>query len=188
MVAYGTQLLAAAGPAGGALAGTYPNPSIAVPLTLRAAGASPVFGAGTTGDTANRAELRASGVLAAGPGGATPPDTTLTRFGATIWQMNGALLLGGTLDCTTPGNGIQVAEGANAKQGTAILGAGGTVTVANTSVTASSRIQLTGQSLGTVSVPSAYAVSARTPGTSFTILASSATDTSTIAYEIFEPG
>jgi len=31
-------------------------------------------------------------------------------------------------------------------------------------------------------------VSARTPGTSFTITSSSGTDTSTVAYQIFEPG
>jgi hypothetical protein len=93
----------------------------------------------------------------------------------------------GVLDVTTAGKGLEVAEGANAKQGVATLVAG-TVTVANTSVTANSRIFLTVQSLGTVAVPSGYCVSARTPGTSFTILASVATDTSVVAYEIFEPG
>jgi hypothetical protein len=91
------------------------------------------------------------------------------------------------LDVSLPGGGLKVAEGANAKQGTAVLVAG-TVVVANTSVTANSRIMLTCQALGTVVVPSALCVSARTPGTSFTILASQGTDTSTIAYEIFEPG
>jgi len=83
-------------------------------------------------------------------------------------------------------SGLQVVEGANAKQGIATLVAG-TVIVANTSITATSRIQLTAQTLGTVTVPSALAVSARTPGTNFTILASDVTDTSTVAYEIFEP-
>lgn len=91
------------------------------------------------------------------------------------------------VDVNLPGGGLRVAEGANARQGVATLAAG-TAVVANTSVTASSRIQLTGQTLGTVAVPSAYGVSARTPGTSFTILASVVTDTSVIAYEIFEPG
>lgn len=82
---------------------------------------------------------------------------------------------------------LAVKEGANAKQGVATLVAG-TVVVANTSVTATSRIQLTCQSLGTVAVPSAYGISARVPGVSFTILASVPTDTSVIAYEIFEVG
>lgn len=82
---------------------------------------------------------------------------------------------------------LKVMEGTNAKQGTATLAAG-TVTVANTSVTANSRIFLTCQSLGTVTAPSALAVTARTAGTSFTITASQSTDTSVIAYEIIEPG
>jgi hypothetical protein len=94
---------------------------------------------------------------------------------------------GADLAVQTAGFGLEVAEGANAKQGTAVLAAG-TVVVANTSVTAVSRILLACQALGTVVVPSALCVSARVAGTSFTILASQNTDTSTIAYEIFEPG
>lgn len=82
--------------------------------------------------------------------------------------------------------GLLVKEGANARQGVVAL-VGGTAVVANASVTATSRIQLTAQALGTVAVPSALAVSARVAGTSFTILASAPTDTSTVAYEIFEP-
>jgi hypothetical protein len=66
--------------------------------------------------------------------------------------------------------------------------AAGTVTVANTSVTANSRIVCGLVALGTVTVPSALGVSARVAGTSFTILASQATDTSTVWYEIVEPG
>jgi hypothetical protein len=91
------------------------------------------------------------------------------------------------VDVNVAGGGLRVAEGANAKQGTAVLAAG-TVTVANTSVTANSRIFVTLVTLGTVTVPSAYGVSARVVGTSFTILASVNTDTSTVAYEIVEPG
>jgi hypothetical protein len=94
---------------------------------------------------------------------------------------------GAAFDAQAIGGGYRTAEGANAKQGVATLVAG-TVVVPNTTVTATSRIQLTVQSLGTVVAPSALAVSARTPGTSFTILASQATDTSVVAYEIFEVG
>jgi hypothetical protein len=85
------------------------------------------------------------------------------------------------------GVGFATAEGTNAKQGIATL-VGGTVTVANTSTTGSSRIMITTQSLGTVTTPSALCVSARTAGTSFTILASQSNDTSVVAYEIFEVG
>jgi hypothetical protein len=60
----------------------------------------------------------------------------------------------------------------------------GTAVVAATAVTSTSRIRLTAQSLGTVTVPSALAVSARTPGTGFTILASQNTDTSAVAWSI----
>jgi hypothetical protein len=64
--------------------------------------------------------------------------------------------------------------------------ASGTVVVSTPAVTANSRILLTTQSLGTVTVPSALCVSARTPGTSFTILASVLTDTSVVAWELIE--
>lgn len=86
----------------------------------------------------------------------------------------------------TAGKGLKVKEGSNAKMGVATL-VGGTLVVSNTSVTAVSRIQLTAQTLGTVTAPSALTVSARTPGTSFTILASQATDTSVVAWQITEP-
>lgn len=81
-------------------------------------------------------------------------------------------------------SGLTVTEGANAKQGVATL-VGGTVTVANTSITANSRIFLTSQADG--GAPGSLRVSARVVGTSFTITSSSATDTSVVAYEIFEP-
>lgn len=102
------------------------------------------------------------------------------------WTSAGISVTSGALAVSTAGSGLQIKEGSNAKQGTCTLVAG-TCTVSNTSVTANSRIFLTAQSLGTVTVPSAYGVSARSAGTSFTILASVITDTSVIAYEIFEP-
>jgi hypothetical protein len=89
------------------------------------------------------------------------------------------------VDVNLSGSGLRVAEGANPKQGTAVLAAG-TVTVANTTVTANSRIFLTSQADG--GTPGFLRVSARVVGTSFTITSSSGTDTSTVAYEIFEPG
>jgi len=64
---------------------------------------------------------------------------------------------------------------------------GGTVVVSTAAVTANSLIWLTEQALGTVTVPSALCVSARSVGVSFTILASQATDTSTVAWQIIEP-
>jgi hypothetical protein len=92
----------------------------------------------------------------------------------------------GNLISDTVGKGVQVTEGSNAKQGTATLVAG-TVTVKDTAVTGNSRIFLTTQSLGTVKVPTVVAVTARSPGTSFTITSADSTDTSVVAWEIFEP-
>ncbi len=97
-----------------------------------------------------------------------------------------ALTIGGQLVLSTIGKGISIAEGTNAKMGVATL-VTGTKVVATTAVTANSRIFLTCQSLGTVTVPSALAVSARTAATSFTILASDSSDTSVVAWLIFEP-
>ena len=96
------------------------------------------------------------------------------------WNVQGV-----NLAVHSAGNGLRVAEGSNAKQGTATLVAG-TVTVSNTSVTANSRILLTIQTPG--GAVGAVYVSARTAGTSFTITSTSGTDTSTVAYEIIEPG
>ncbi len=81
-------------------------------------------------------------------------------------------------------DGLSVTEGINAKQGVVIL-TGATTVVSNTSITANSRIQLTGQQDG--GAAGWVRVSARVVGTSFTIVSSSATDTSIVAYDIFEP-
>lgn len=90
----------------------------------------------------------------------------------------------GNILASTAGRGVRVAEGSNAKMGVATLVAG-TVVVSNTSVTANSRIMLTCQTPG--GTPGFLRVSARTAGTSFTILSSSNTDTSVVAWVIFEP-
>jgi hypothetical protein len=83
----------------------------------------------------------------------------------------------------TAGDGLQVKEGSNAKQGTATLSSGA-VTVSNTSVTANSRIFLTAEDNNSTG---ALRVSARTAGTSFTITSSNGSDSGVVAYEIFEP-
>ena len=62
--------------------------------------------------------------------------------------------------------------------------AGGTVTVQEPAVKATSNILLSVQQLGTITTPHPVAVTARVPGTSFTITSAGNTDTSVIAYEI----
>lgn len=89
----------------------------------------------------------------------------------------------GNLAIQIAGKGLQVKEGSNAKMGQAVLVAG-TVTVANTSVTASSRIFLTTAiSGGTIGILSVGTITA---GTSF-VINSVATDTSTVNWLIIEP-
>jgi hypothetical protein len=119
-----------------------------------------------------------SGPLSVQGGLSTTGVNGITAGGSLTTQL-------GVVDVQTAGQGLRVAEGANAKQGTVVLVAG-TVTVANTAVTANSRIFLTSNADG--GAPGFLRVSARIAGTSFTITSSSATDTSTVAYEIFEPG
>jgi hypothetical protein len=111
-------------------------------------------------------------------------NTITSNSGSGSWVHTGAFSASGAVNAS---GGLTVKEGANAKQGVATLVAG-TVTVSNTSITATSRIQLTVQSLGTVTAPKAIAVTARVAGTSFTITSADNTDTSVVAYEIFEVG
>lgn len=112
-----------------------------------------------------------------GPG-STARDTTWGRQGtAQIGTADSDVIIG------LAGKGLRVKEGTNAKMGVATLVAG-TVTVSNTSVTATSRIfiqrRVAGGTLGNIT----YTKSA---GVSFTINSSSGTDTSTVDWFILEP-
>ena len=113
-----------------------------------------------------------------GPGNASV-DVSFGRYAA-----HKLSVLTADLDIGSVGRGLQIAEGSNARMGTAVLAAG-TVTVANTSVTANTRIFLTGQSALNAGELS---ISVRTAGTSFTIVSSNAADTRTVAYLLIEPG
>jgi hypothetical protein len=149
-------------------------------------GANQVYGvqvAGTLTDTC---------IVANTVSGTTAPFNYLSGGGYFLVGPNEADFSGvpggvqfGNIDVKVAGAGLQVKEGANCKQGTAVL-VRGTVTMADTAATATSRIFLTSQADG--GTPGFLRVSARTPGTSFTITSSSGTDTSIVAYEIFEPG
>jgi hypothetical protein len=110
--------------------------------------------------------------------GTNPSDTGLFRRSANELSVDGDLSL------STLGDGFLVKEGANGAQGTAVLVAG-QVTVNVNWIQANSRIMLTIQSPG--GTVGAVYISARVVNTSFTIKSTSATDTSTVAYEIFSP-
>jgi hypothetical protein len=130
-----------------------------------------------TGDTQNRWRVDSSGQQQWGTG-ALAADVTFGRLAAGIVGTSV-----GSIAADQLGQGFQVKEGSNAKQGVATLAAG-TVVVSNTSVTASSRIQLTAQDNNSTG---ALRVSARTAGTSFTITSSNAGDTGVVAFFITEP-
>ena len=87
------------------------------------------------------------------------------------------------LNLGTAGGGVAIKEGANARQGVSTL-VGGTVDVANTSVTANTRVdtfrQEAGGTLGHLSI-------AKNAGVGFTINSSSATETSNVGWVLFEP-
>ncbi|MCK5603825.1 hypothetical protein KAR91_18195 [Candidatus Pacearchaeota archaeon] len=84
----------------------------------------------------------------------------------------------------TIGKKQAIVEGSNAAMGLATL-SGGAITVANTLVTANSRIFITAQADG--GTPGSLRVSGRSAGTNFVITSSSGADTSTVAWEIKEP-
>jgi len=92
-------------------------------------------------------------------------------------EVNGNIRISGT-------NGLKITEGANASMGAVTLVAG-TKVVATTNVTANSRIFLTTNTPG--GAIGALYISARVPGTSFTITSTSATETSKVAWVIVEP-
>lgn len=146
--------------------------------TLAAAGTTG-YASLVTADTFDRFRILASGAHEWGSGAAA------RNIGMSRGADNRLDLTTADFRIATAGRGLQIAEGANAKQGAATLVAG-TVTVNTTAVAANSRIQLTTQSLGTVAAPKAIAVTARTAATSFTITSEDATDTSVVAWTIID--
>lgn len=116
--------------------------------------------------TATTGNITASSGLVSGVG--------LTSLVSPITAVNGDLIL------STAGNKIEIATGANASCGTSGAMTSGSIVISTTAVTASSLIFLTPNALGTVTTPKELYVSARTPGTSFTITSADATDTSTV--------
>lgn len=120
-----------------------------------------------------------SSTLAAGGSNANV-DITLTPKGT------GNVVTSRNFVMNTVGGGLRIAEqiGQPARMGIAVLVAG-SATIANTSVTANTRIFLTSNVPG--GTPGFVRISAITPGVSFTITSSSGTDTSTVSWLLIEP-
>ncbi len=146
------------------LGATTLNTSGAATTTIGTGGTGAVQIGNATGNTAVTGSLTAS--------------TTLTATLGAITATNGNLVLG------TAGNKITIATGANASAGTTGALTAGAIVVSTTAITANSLVFFATHTLGTVTVPQAYRVSARTPGTSFTIQSQDATDTSTVDWVI----
>jgi hypothetical protein len=144
-----------------------------VPVTA----AHQILGTQVSGDADDRFQIDGNGGLNWGSGAAVT-DTSLHRLSANSMSFKTC-----DLSVESLSRGLRVREGADCKQGIATLAAG-TVTVANASTTATSRIFLTAQDNNSTG---ALRVSARTAGTSFTITSSNAADSGVVAYQIFEP-
>lgn len=108
------------------------------------------------------------------------------------WLNNGggklsAVLSSGDITTQTAGVGFRIKEGSNARMGTGTL-SGGTATIANTSVTSSSRIFITDTGNGGVLTNvGSLAVTSISAGTSFTVASTNVLDASTFNWFIMEP-
>jgi hypothetical protein len=89
----------------------------------------------------------------------------------------------GNLISPTAGSGFKLKEGSNARMGTATL-VGGTIAVANTSVTANTRIFI---SRSTTGGTEGHLSTTQIASTSFTVNSTSGTDTSTVNWLLIEP-
>lgn len=106
-------------------------------------------------------------------------------IGALVQATAAALeVQGGDIDVATIGKGLRVAEGSNARQGIATLSSG-IVLVPNTTITANTRIFLTVQTAGGTQ---GFLSTNRSVGVSFSIVSTSGSETSTVAWLLMEPG
>lgn len=125
-----------------------------------------------------------SGAFYLGASNSATPDGLLSNgAGTELWRITYT----GDFQGSVAGKGLQIKEGSNARMGVSVLNGGSpaSVVVNNTSVTANTRIFLTGNADGgTVGF---VRVSARTAATSFTITSSANGDTSTVAWLLVEP-
>ena len=101
-------------------------------------------------------------------------------FGTTTDNGSDAVQVVGDLNLTTAGNKIKIATGSNASVNSGTF-SGGTATVSNTAVTASSKIWI--QYTSCSSCGTTY-ISAKVAGTSFTVTSSNGSDASTFDYWI----
>jgi hypothetical protein len=180
------------------VAATAPWNWLGTAIARHTAAASNILEGRVAGENFSRAVMRADGMIVLGNGTGAPDTTGFYRESAgnlktdAFLVMNGSGQSNGTftvwgadkkaLKAGSPGAGVSVAEGANARLGVATLVAG-TVTVSNTSVAANTRIFLSRATAGGTLGQLSYTVNA---GVGFTINASTA-ETSTVNWMLVEP-
>lgn len=96
----------------------------------------------------------------------------------------GSLTTAGSVIASVAGGGLQIKSGSNARIGTGTL-SGGTLTVANTSVTANTRVFLTDTTSGALTNVGNLAV-VTTAGTGFVVTSTNVLDTSTFNWMLVE--
>lgn len=119
-------------------------------------------------------------LLSANGGGTSGVQLTSSAIGFSV----SATITGGDLIMATAGRGLQLKSGSNARIGTGTL-SGGTLAVANTSVTANTRVFLTDTTSGSiVNVGSLTVVTSA--GVGFTVTSTNIADTSTFNWMLIE--
>jgi hypothetical protein len=176
---------------GGTMAGTVGS--------ALAGAANVAYSALVTGDAFDRFRSYSDGKLEWGPGNVTR-DTNLYRSAAGALKTDSFFLMGGSgqangqitvftatakgLVAGTAGGGLAIKEGTNARLGVSTLSAG-TVTVANTSVTSTTRIFL--QRVSGAAANFGHLTYTINAGVSFTVTSSNASDTSVFNWHLVEP-
>ena len=168
-----------------------------VPLQRENLFAAPTYTQTAAGTFTEAATLAISGAVISGTNSSiTTDDAVLIQAGAVngagtapvttnslkILNQTGGSSHNYAIQIGTNGAGIT-----NIHFGTTSAMTAGAITVADTATTANSRIFAWTHTLGTITVPASYYISARSAGTSFTITSSQATDTSTVDYVVIEP-
>jgi hypothetical protein len=159
--------------------------------------ASNILEGRVVGENFSRAVMRADGLIVLGDGTGVPDTTGFYRESAGNLKTDAYLVANGSgqsngtwtawgadkkaLRAGGVGGGVSVAEGTNGRMGNATLAAG-TVTVANTSVTATTRIFLSRATAGGTLGQLSYT---KNPGVGFTINSSTA-ETSTVDWLLVE--
>jgi len=126
-------------------------------------------------------QATSAGILTALWGNANTEPTAVNASGVYQWSFGQKMKMSGSIVLPFVGSGLEFKTGTNARVGSSTL-ASGTVTVANTSITANSHIIVTATHSGT---PFALAVTYNA-GVGFTITSANVADTRTVKWVIFE--